>query len=105
MEYRDFGDSKPDRWRYRNRLKAARALPFGGLSAYVSEEPQYDFEKSRWYKHRMTAGLSRKMTDRLKPSLYYRRDTIEESGNHGHWDTIQVGGISMVLGLDGLGGE
>ena len=105
MEYRDFEGSKPDRWRYRNQLKVAHALPFWGLSAYVSEEPQYDFEKSRWYKHRATAGLSRKMTDWLKLSLYYRWDIIEQSKDHGHWDTNQIVGIKMVVDLDGLAGK
>ncbi len=105
MEYRDFDSPIPDRWCYRNQLKAEHPLPFWSLAAYVSEEPQYDFKKERWHKHRITAGLSRKVCSWLSAKLYYRWDVIEQSKNHGEWDTIQIFGIKLVTDLDRLVGK
>ncbi len=105
MEYRDFDSPITDRWRYRNQLKAEHPLPFWSLAAYVAGEPQYDFETGRWSKHRITAGLSRKINPWLSAKLYYRWDVIEQYDNHGEWDTTQIFGIKVVANLDRLGGK
>lgn len=102
MEYRDFEGTKPDRWRYRNQLKLAHPFPLWELTGYVSEEPQYDFEQDRWSKHRITAGMSRKVARGTKLNLYYRWDLIEDSKSHGDWDTTQIFGLKLVMDLDGL---
>ena len=102
MEYRDFEGAKPDRWRYRNEIKAAHALPFWDLSGYLSEEPQYDFEQDRWSKHRITAGVSREVACGTKLQLYYRWDVIEDSKAHGSWDTTQIFGLKLVMNMDAL---
>lgn len=99
MEYRDFEGAKPDRWRYRNELRATHMLAAWDLSAYIAEEPQYDFEAERWSKHRMTAGLSRKLASWLKGSVYCRWDVVEQSDNHGAWDTTQIVGIKLVANM------
>lgn len=102
MECRDFESPKTDRWRYRNQFTAEHPLPFWGLSGYVSEEPHYDFEANRWNKHRVTVGISRKMTSWLSGKLYYRWDIVEQSKNPGHWDKTQIFGIALVADLDRL---
>lgn len=102
MEYRDFEGTKPDRWRYRNQFKLAHPLPLWELTGYVSEEPQYDFEQDRWSKHRITAGVSRKVARGTKLNLYYRWDVIEDSKSHGDWDTTQIFGLKLVMDLDRL---
>jgi hypothetical protein len=79
QSFLDFESPKVDRWRYRNELKAAHPLPFWMVGAYISEEPQYDFEVNRWSKHRATVGLTRKINAWLSADLYYRWDIIEQS--------------------------
>lgn len=100
MEYRDFEGGKPDRWRYRNQIKIARGLPLGEVTGYFSEEPQYDFERDRWFKHRITAGVTRPVVRRVKLQLYYRWDVIEQSKQHGNWYITQILGVKLVMDLD-----
>lgn len=100
IEYRDFDSSKVDRCRYRNELKVAVPVPIWHMTCYVSEEPQYDFEADRWSKHRLTAGLSRKATNWLKVSVYYRWDLVEQSLNHGEWDAVQIVGVKLIADTD-----
>jgi hypothetical protein len=102
FEYRDFESPKEDLWRYRNEFKAAHTLITPGLAGYVSEEPMYDFETQQWSKHRLTTGLDRRISRRVRLSVYYCWDIIKKTGRHEKWDTTQIFGVKLIFDLDGM---
>ncbi|MFA6687046.1 MAG: DUF2490 domain-containing protein [Desulfuromonas sp.] len=102
FEFRDFASPKSDTWRYRNQFKVSRSLPWEGVSIYVSEEPQYDFELKRWYKHRVTAGVKFPVCTGVTASTYYRWDIKEQKDDKHTWDKYQIFGFKLRVNLDAL---
>jgi|GEM_PF-2394654 hypothetical protein len=102
LEFRDFASPKSDTWRYRNQFKVSRSLPWEGVSIYVSEEPQYDFELKRWYKHRVTAGVKFPVCTGVTASTYYRWDIKEQKDDKHTWDKYQIFGFKLRVNLDAL---
>ncbi len=92
-EYRFVGND--DRRRYRNRLQFARAVTIGDqtITPFISGELFYDLDKHENDQNRLVVGVSRKITDTIKASLYYLH--VSKKGRRNDWDGTDVIGTMV----------
>jgi hypothetical protein len=96
LEYR----IRPGRntWRYRPSVTVEKALPerfVRGLKAFVTEEPFYDSASGRFSRNRLSAGVSKKLNEKLSLDIYFLR----QGDNFNKPGTVNVLGTAWKLSL------
>jgi uncharacterized protein DUF2490 len=81
--------------RYRNLLRVEHPVKLGRLQAqaFVWDEVFYDWSTNNWVRHRIAAGVSKKLSERFTLELYYMR---QNDGRSLPGDLHVIGAIYKV---------
>ena len=85
-----------DDWNYRNRPKLSAELGQGWTEAvpYVADEVFYGGRAGEWFRHRLTFGVEKPLTDEFGVDLYYH---LESNKTGSDWNEFHVLGMAMSL--------
>jgi len=84
-----------DMWRLRNKttIKFPWKLTKFKIQPYIADELFFDLSDNGFYRNRIYAGLSYKISNNLKSDLFY----VWEIDRGRNWDGIQVIGVSVKI--------